>query len=207
MLVTMTRFGLMSSFSRPINYLLFINLMSLTPLFCVKAALSTVALDGDEVIRMCPQNHAMVVMDKNPLNYRSGLGFCNICSRKIIDAEWSGAFHCEACRYDVCINCKSKVHLIAASTGAAPGNTALMLAAEAGHLTVVDRLLAAGADASVVAPNGDSALLLACRSGHVAVATRLLGVREDSLSVANKASYVRRGVGHGGFVLHRRKFY
>ena len=171
----------------------------------MKAALSTVALYGDEVVRMCPRNHAMVVMDKKPVNYFSGS--CDICSRNIMDAEWSGAFHCEACRYDVCSNCKSKVHLIAASTGAAPGYTALMLAAEAGHLTVVDRLLAAGADASVVAPNGDSALLLACRSGHVAVATRLLGLREDSLSVTNKASSVRIGVGCGGPVRHRRIFY
>ena len=155
---------------------------------------------------MCPRNHAMVVMDKKPLTYTDN-GFCDICSRDIMDADWSGAFHCEQCDYDVCINCKSKVHLIAASTGAAPGYTALMLAAEAGHLTVVDRLLAACAYASAVAPNGDSALLLACRSGYVAVATRLLGLREDSLSVANKASYVRSGVGHGGLVLHRRMFY
>jgi ankyrin repeat protein len=70
------------------------------------------------------------------------------------------------------------------------GQTALMLAAHAGHLEVVERLIAHGANLDVTAKFGLSALMLAIVAGHQEVA-RLLARAGADLSL--------RGTGAPGF--------
>jgi ankyrin repeat protein len=54
------------------------------------------------------------------------------------------------------------------------GDTALLLAAAAGHLSIVDRLLAAQADKDTQNEFGDTALIIASRNGDVSLVKRLL---------------------------------
>ena len=71
---------------------------------------------------------------------------------------------------------------LAAGTGAKPGGrTALQAAAEAGHLEIVKRLLAAGADVNMPAakPGGRTALQAAAKAGHYEVVERLLAAGAD----------------------------
>jgi uncharacterized protein len=70
------------------------------------------------------------------------------------------------------------------------GQTALMLAAHAGHRDVVETLIAHGADLNITAKFGLSALMLALIAGHAEVA-RLLAKAGADLSL--------RGTGAPGF--------
>jgi len=70
------------------------------------------------------------------------------------------------------------------------GQTALMLAAHAGHREVVETLIAHGADLNITAKFGLSALMLAIVSGHTDV-VRLLANAGADLSL--------RGTGAPGF--------
>jgi ankyrin repeat protein len=54
------------------------------------------------------------------------------------------------------------------------GDTGLLLAAAAGHLSIVDRLLAAQADKDAQNDFGDTALIIASRNGNVSLVKRLL---------------------------------
>lgn len=47
--------------------------------------------------------------------------------------------------------------------------TALMLASQKGHLSVVKALIHAGADVNVASQNGTTALYRACQNGHLPV--------------------------------------
>ncbi|ETS87142.1 hypothetical protein PFICI_00970 [Pestalotiopsis fici W106-1] len=58
------------------------------------------------------------------------------------------------------------------------GRTALMVAAEAGHLGVVDILLEAGANLNLELYEGQTALTIAAKAGHLSVVDRLLQVKE-----------------------------
>lgn len=70
------------------------------------------------------------------------------------------------------------------------GQTALMLAAHAGHRLVVETLIAHGADVNITAKFGLSAVMLAIVAGHTDVA-RLLAKAGADLSL--------RGTGAPGF--------
>lgn len=54
------------------------------------------------------------------------------------------------------------------------GWTPLIYAAFEGHLELVERFLALGANVNALAPNGSNALMFAARNGHVPVVLRLL---------------------------------
>lgn len=54
------------------------------------------------------------------------------------------------------------------------GWTPLIYAAFEGHLELVERFLALGANVNVLAPNGSNALMFAARNGHMPVVMRLL---------------------------------
>jgi len=59
------------------------------------------------------------------------------------------------------------------------GITALMCAADAGHLKIVERLIEKGADVNTATKAGDTALLQACQSGHTEVVRILLEAHAD----------------------------
>lgn len=73
------------------------------------------------------------------------------------------------------------------------GNTALLLASEAGHLEVVKRLLAAGAKTEVRTKAGMTAYLTGCMHGHPEVGEELLRGKADPHAVDNwgQAAMVR----------------
>ena len=61
--------------------------------------------------------------------------------------------------------------------------SALLYAAKNGHATVVETLLAAGANVSVVSEKGSTALHLAEKSHHAAI-VRLLTLHKSQLAVS-----------------------
>ena len=68
------------------------------------------------------------------------------------------------------------------------GNSALILAAEHGHIDIVDVLVDAGADVKMQNDYGQSALMLATENGHLQVVELLATLTQDSnqLHVRNK---------------------
>jgi cytohesin len=68
------------------------------------------------------------------------------------------------------------------------GSTALILAAQNGHLAVVEALLKAGADAARATTDGRTALHLAAQNGHTAVVEALLKAGADPNSATSSES-------------------
>ncbi|ATE59914.1 ankyrin repeat domain-containing protein [Thauera sinica] len=67
------------------------------------------------------------------------------------------------------------------------GWTPLHYAAFEGRLVLLDKLLAAGAEANAAAPNKSTALMLAARNGHIDVVRRLLKRPDVDLDMVNDA--------------------
>jgi hypothetical protein len=86
---------------------------------------------------------------------------------------------------------RCKQNLMSEATWLAHGVTALYVAAQNGHLKVMNRLLEAGADAKAVKSNGWTALHVAAQKGHLGVVNLLLGLgfRPDDLDYASMSPF------------------
>jgi hypothetical protein len=77
------------------------------------------------------------------------------------------------------------------------GMTAAFLAAQAGNLAALRRLLEAGADAAICRHDGTSCLFIACKNGHTEVVAYLLG-RPGGLGSLLQEACVRQGMQYSG---------
>lgn len=76
------------------------------------------------------------------------------------------------------------------------GMTALFLAAQAGHIAIVRRLIEAGADATIGRRDGTSCLFVAAKNGHTDVVAFLLSL--PGLRAQLQEVYVERGYQYSG---------